>query len=262
MPVIGFYVAGASLVFANVRDGYRVVSFHSIQSLLTLFGIAAKLPVDLSTWMPSAQGQLSKLTGTALICICMGFFMPSIGSTTESECTANLASLSIFVITVVVNICIQMRIGVINLFFLRCLGTTIRFLSLAKYLQTVVVWSGSFHSVEDLLAFIVMFPVSAIFYLASSFVVVVGLPTIVLLWGAYTLIPDPKELFREEEGSNDEACFCICKPKDEDEVHDDDHEDEEVTKEYKRLISDQGLSLDHWILKKSGRDLKRWINMS
>ncbi|KAK9150212.1 hypothetical protein Syun_008521 [Stephania yunnanensis] len=61
------------------------------------------------------------------------------------------------------------------------------------------------------------------------------------------------ELFREEEGSNDEACFCIGKPKD---------EDEEVTKEYKTLISDQGLSLDHWILKKSRRDLKRWIKMS
>ncbi|KAK9152844.1 hypothetical protein Sjap_000324 [Stephania japonica] len=87
------------LVFVIERDGYLVVS--SLNSLtLTLIAIATKLPVDLTTSMPSAQDKLSKLTGTIFICICMGFFMPSLGSVTESECMSNMASLSMLVITV------------------------------------------------------------------------------------------------------------------------------------------------------------------
>ncbi|KAK9141032.1 hypothetical protein Scep_010713 [Stephania cephalantha] len=66
--------------------------------------------------MPSAQDQLSKLAGTTFICICMGFFMPSLGLTTDSECLSNMISLTIFVVTVLVNICIQMHTGVITSF--------------------------------------------------------------------------------------------------------------------------------------------------
>ncbi|KAK9152848.1 hypothetical protein Sjap_000328 [Stephania japonica] len=128
VPIIGLYVAGASsvcLLFialdmcAGFRDRKRWLPccFFPLNSVtLTLLGIATKLPVDLTTSMPSAQDQLSKLTGTIFICICMGFFMPSLGFSTESECESNLISLSIFVITVVVNICIQMHTGLINSF--------------------------------------------------------------------------------------------------------------------------------------------------
>ncbi|KAK9138683.1 hypothetical protein Sjap_009277 [Stephania japonica] len=59
--------------------------------------------------MPRVQDQLSKLTGTALICICMGFCMPSLGTYRESERFSNMVALSIFVVTIVVNICIQMH---------------------------------------------------------------------------------------------------------------------------------------------------------
>ncbi|KAK9137736.1 hypothetical protein Sjap_008330 [Stephania japonica] len=66
--------------------------------------------------MPRVSDQLSKLTGTTLMCLCMGFFMPSLGTYRESESFSNMAALSIFMITIVVNICIQMHTGVIILF--------------------------------------------------------------------------------------------------------------------------------------------------
>ncbi|KAK9150209.1 hypothetical protein Syun_008518 [Stephania yunnanensis] len=128
VPVIGLYVMGANLVclllialdmYAGFRDRKRWLPcrLFSLNSLtLTLIAIATKLPVDLTTAMPSAQDQLSKLTGTIFICICMGFFMPSLGSGTESECMSNMASLSILAITVFANICIQMHTGLVQLY--------------------------------------------------------------------------------------------------------------------------------------------------
>ncbi|KAK9150217.1 hypothetical protein Syun_008526 [Stephania yunnanensis] len=128
VPIIGLYVAGASSVcllfialdmYAGFRNRKRWLPcrFFPLNSVtLTLLGIATKLPVDLTTSMPSLQDQLSKLTGTIFICTCMGFFMPSLGICTKSESASNLISLTIFVITVLVNICIQMHTGLINSF--------------------------------------------------------------------------------------------------------------------------------------------------
>ncbi|KAK9140721.1 hypothetical protein Scep_010402 [Stephania cephalantha] len=129
VPIIGLYIAGASLVclllmlcdicFAIRRKSRhipcRLFSLNSVT--LTLLAIVAKLPVDLTTNMPSARDQLSKLAGTTLTCICIGFMAPSLGSSKESESIANMAALSIFVVTLVVNVCIQMGTGVIFSFF-------------------------------------------------------------------------------------------------------------------------------------------------
>ncbi|KAK9081308.1 hypothetical protein Syun_030671 [Stephania yunnanensis] len=128
MPLIGLYIAAATLVcllfifldiFAGFRDRKRWLPcrFFSLNSVtLTLLSIAVKLPVDLTSPMPGVQDQLSKLTGTALICNSMGFFMPSLGMNTNSECFTNMIALSILAVTVVVNICIQLHTGVIFLF--------------------------------------------------------------------------------------------------------------------------------------------------
>ncbi|KAK9141171.1 hypothetical protein Scep_010852 [Stephania cephalantha] len=128
VPIIGVYIAIATSVcffsiLFDVVSGFRnrkrwlPCRFFSLNSLtLTLLSIAAKIPVDLTTKMPSAHDQLSKLTGTALICICMGFMMPSLGINRESENWSNVIALSILVVTVVVNICIQLHTGVIILF--------------------------------------------------------------------------------------------------------------------------------------------------
>ncbi|KAK9116407.1 hypothetical protein Sjap_015354 [Stephania japonica] len=128
MPIIGLYIAIATSVcffsiLFDVISGFRnrkrwlPCRFFSLNSVtLTLLAIAAKIPVDLTTKMPSAHDQLSKLTGTTLVCICMGFLMPSLGNNRKSENWSNVLALSIFVVTIVVNICIQLYTGVIILF--------------------------------------------------------------------------------------------------------------------------------------------------
>ncbi|KAK9137817.1 hypothetical protein Sjap_008411 [Stephania japonica] len=128
MPIIGLYIAAATLVcffsiLFDIISGFRnrkrwlPCRFFSLNSVtLTLLAIAAKIPVDLTTKMPSTHDQLSKLTGTTLICICMGFLMPSLGIGRESESWTNMIAFSILVVTVVVNICIQLYTGVIILF--------------------------------------------------------------------------------------------------------------------------------------------------
>ncbi|KAK9160007.1 hypothetical protein Syun_006348 [Stephania yunnanensis] len=128
MPLIGLYITAATLVcllfvLVDIFSGFhnrkrwlpcRLFPLNSIT--LTLLSIAVKLPVDLTTSMPGVQDQLSKLSGNALMCNSMGFFMPSLGMYSYSECFTNVVALSILVITAVVNICIQMHTGVIILF--------------------------------------------------------------------------------------------------------------------------------------------------
>ncbi|KAK9150800.1 hypothetical protein Syun_009109 [Stephania yunnanensis] len=128
MPVIGLYIAAATAVclfsiLFDMLDGIknkkpwlpcRLFSLNSVT--LTLLSIASKIPVDLTTTMPTTQDQLSKLTGTTLLCICMGFMMPSLGTNRGTEGIANAAGMSILVITIAVNICIQLHTGVIILF--------------------------------------------------------------------------------------------------------------------------------------------------
>ncbi|XP_042490008.1 uncharacterized protein LOC122069979 [Macadamia integrifolia] len=123
MPVMGVYIAGASLICflsmsIDLITGFRRQSFHcrffSLNSMtLTLLSIATKLPTDLNSPMPSHLDQLSKLTGSVFICTAMANFMPSLATMSDSEIISNMVSLAIFVVTVIVNICIQMGTGVI-----------------------------------------------------------------------------------------------------------------------------------------------------
>ncbi|XP_058084503.1 uncharacterized protein LOC131232279 [Magnolia sinica] len=128
MPWNGLYVAAASLActLAMACDTFRGLCHQNLwfpsrnfslnATSLALLGIAAKLPIDLNTSMPHRQDQLAKFSGTILICTVMGNFMPSLGAMEESEMLMNLFALCILVITVVVNIEIQMGTGVIYVF--------------------------------------------------------------------------------------------------------------------------------------------------
>ncbi|KAK9138297.1 hypothetical protein Sjap_008891 [Stephania japonica] len=128
MPAIGLDVAGATLVclilmlcdiaFAiRQRKPWIPCRFFVINSFtLTLLSVATKLPGDLTTSMPGACDQLSKLCGTAFICISIGFFRPHVTGVNESEFFPNLASLTVIVITVIVNISLQISTGAIFLF--------------------------------------------------------------------------------------------------------------------------------------------------
>ncbi|KAK9087897.1 hypothetical protein Syun_030291 [Stephania yunnanensis] len=171
VPIIGLYIAGISLVCLllmlwDIYVAFRRKHFHipcrcfKLNSItLTLLAIVAKLPVDLTTNMPSAADQLSKLTGTAMICICIGFMAPSLASSTVSEDKANVASLGIFIVTVVVNICVQMRTGVIFSFVPEHITIMCFMFILLFFLCTHIRYNGQsfiseynvqcFHRVED-----------------------------------------------------------------------------------------------------------------
>ncbi|KAJ4972654.1 hypothetical protein NE237_005828 [Protea cynaroides] len=126
MPTMGFYIAGASLICFlymsnDVITGFRSRSFHcrlfSLNSMtLTLLSVATKLTTDLSSHMPSHLDQLSKLNGTVFICTAMANFMPSLTTMNDSEIITKIVSLAIFIITVIVDMCIQMGTGVIYTF--------------------------------------------------------------------------------------------------------------------------------------------------
>ncbi|XP_058106286.1 uncharacterized protein LOC131249492 [Magnolia sinica] len=125
---IGLYIAGGSLVCALFmaidtfygfcqRKLWFPCKFFSLNfTSLTFLSIATKLPVDLNTSMPRREEQLAKLSGSILICTTMGNFMTSLGTMEDSEMLSNVFALAIFVITVVVNVSIQMGTGVIYAF--------------------------------------------------------------------------------------------------------------------------------------------------
>ncbi|KAK9081238.1 hypothetical protein Syun_030601 [Stephania yunnanensis] len=90
MPAVGLDIAGATLVCLVLilsdifialrqRKPWIPCRFFGLNSFtLTILSVATKLPVDLTTSMPSAYDQLSKLCGGALICISIGIFGTSI----------------------------------------------------------------------------------------------------------------------------------------------------------------------------------------
>ncbi|GLT78394.1 hypothetical protein SLA2020_499310 [Shorea laevis] len=129
MPWIGIYIAAASLACAvamasDAISGFRrrkfwfPCKFFSINATsLTVIGVASKLSVDLNTPMPRHMDQLAKLSSTVLICTVMGNSMPSLGTMENTEILSNVVALGILVVTLVVNICIQIGTGVIFVFW-------------------------------------------------------------------------------------------------------------------------------------------------
>ncbi|KAF6176115.1 hypothetical protein GIB67_000209 [Kingdonia uniflora] len=142
LPIIGVYVAIATmvcflLILSDVFLAFRrkkpwvPCRFFSLNSFtLTILGLATKLPVDLTTPMHGVDGQLSKLCATVLICISMGFFMPSLATMKDSDRLANLASLTIIVVSLVANICIQISTGFIFSFVAEHIVTMVLMLML------------------------------------------------------------------------------------------------------------------------------------
>ncbi|KAJ8638617.1 hypothetical protein MRB53_012884 [Persea americana] len=120
LPWIGLYIAVASLLCSLLMGldtflGFRrrklwfPCKFFSLNATsLILLSVATKLPVDLNTSMPRPHDQLTKLSGTVLICTVMGNFITSLGTMDGSEMIANVVALGILVVTVIVNIGIQM----------------------------------------------------------------------------------------------------------------------------------------------------------
>ncbi|KAL2472486.1 hypothetical protein Adt_40622 [Abeliophyllum distichum] len=129
MPWIGIYVAAASAACAlgMAIDAFRGLRYRKFwfpckffalnATTLTLIGVAIKLSVDLNTSMPRPQDQLVKLSSTTFICTTIGNFLPSLGTMGDQELMMNVVALGILVITVIVNIAIQLGTGVIYVFW-------------------------------------------------------------------------------------------------------------------------------------------------
>lgn len=128
LPWIGIYIAAASLLClvamaADLVHGIRhrklwfPCKFFTLNSTsLTLIAIAIKLSVDLNTSMPGREDQLAKLSSAVLMCTIMGNCMPSLGSMENKEIAMNVMALGILVITLIVNICMELGTGVIYVY--------------------------------------------------------------------------------------------------------------------------------------------------
>ncbi|XP_042479306.1 uncharacterized protein LOC122060176 [Macadamia integrifolia] len=128
VPLIGLYIAAGTLVcffcmtfdlvyaFIQKKPFVPCKLFPMNSFTLTVLAVATKIPLDLTTSMPRAEDQLSKLMGTALLCTALGFYIPSLGTMGTSERFGNMAALSVMVITMVANVCIQMGTRVIFAF--------------------------------------------------------------------------------------------------------------------------------------------------
>ncbi|KAK2977775.1 hypothetical protein RJ640_029971 [Escallonia rubra] len=118
---IGIYVAAVSLVcsLAMAADAYQGFrqrklwfpsKFFGLNAAsLTLLAVAMKLPVDLSSPMGGPADQLAKLSSTAFMCTIIGNLMPSIGPMDNRDILLNVIAVSILVITILVNVCIQLK---------------------------------------------------------------------------------------------------------------------------------------------------------
>ncbi|KAM0002781.1 hypothetical protein Hdeb2414_s0313g00864831 [Helianthus debilis subsp. tardiflorus] len=123
---IGMYIAIASLVcilamVADLLHGLRSRKlwfpcrfFRINAAYLSLIAIAMKLPVDLSGSMPGNVDQAGKLGSMAFMCTMMANLLPCLGTMDSNELLSNITALGILVITLVVNVIIQIQTGVVS----------------------------------------------------------------------------------------------------------------------------------------------------
>ncbi|KAI3675886.1 hypothetical protein L1987_85482 [Smallanthus sonchifolius] len=123
---IGLYIALASLVcilamVADLLHGLRSRQlwfpckyFRINAVLLTVISVAMKLPVDLSGSMLGVVDQAAKLGSMAFMCIMMANLLPCLATMDSNELLSNMAALCVLVITLVVNVCIQLQTGVVT----------------------------------------------------------------------------------------------------------------------------------------------------
>ncbi|KAI3508036.1 hypothetical protein L1887_23035 [Cichorium endivia] len=125
MPWIGLYIALASLVcilamVADLLHGLRnrklwfpCKYFTLNAASLTVIAAAMKLPMDLNNLMPGFVDQASKLVSMGFMCTMMANLLPSLATMDSNELASNIIALGVLVITLVVNVCIQINTGVI-----------------------------------------------------------------------------------------------------------------------------------------------------
>ncbi|CAI9777565.1 unnamed protein product [Fraxinus pennsylvanica] len=81
---------------------------------LTVLAVAVKLLVDLTIPMKGMPDQAAKSSSTAFLCVSTTHVMPSLGSMRDREILVNLTSLGILIVTLSVNVIIQVFTVVIE----------------------------------------------------------------------------------------------------------------------------------------------------
>ncbi|PWA90461.1 hypothetical protein CTI12_AA100680 [Artemisia annua] len=147
---IGIYIALASFICTLAMAADLVHGFRSRKiwfpckyftlnaASITVITVAMKLPVDLSSLMPFYLDQATKVESIAFMCTMMANFMPSLASVDNKTLLANVIGLAILVITMIVNICIQISTGVIVNFNFRLSVTN--FMILAYIYMALLFW--------------------------------------------------------------------------------------------------------------------------
>ncbi|GKC45236.1 hypothetical protein Tco_1062958 [Tanacetum coccineum] len=97
---------------ADLLHGFRNFTLNAAS--LTVIAVAMKLPVDLSNPMRGLADQMSKHGSMAFMCTMMANLLPSLATMNSNELLTNIIALDILVITLIVNVCIQIYTGVIG----------------------------------------------------------------------------------------------------------------------------------------------------
>ncbi|XP_049387394.1 uncharacterized protein LOC125851669 [Solanum stenotomum] len=125
MPWIGRYIVAASLIcilamLADAVQGIRrrkfwlPCKFFTFNAAsLTLLGVVVKLPLDLNNPMPGKIDQMAKLSSVVFMSTAMANFMPSLALMDNKDILMGMTALGILVITLVVNVCIELGTGII-----------------------------------------------------------------------------------------------------------------------------------------------------
>ncbi|CAI9273891.1 unnamed protein product [Lactuca saligna] len=123
---IGMYIALASLfciivMVADLLHGLRnrkfwfpCKYFTLNAASLTVIGVAIKLPNGLTDLTPSHVDRIAKLGGLSFMCTIMANLLPSLATMESNELVSNMIGLGILVITLAVNVCIQISTGVVS----------------------------------------------------------------------------------------------------------------------------------------------------
>ncbi|GKE39569.1 hypothetical protein Tco_1462974 [Tanacetum coccineum] len=146
MPWVGLYVAGASLactlaMAVDAFQGFRYWKlwfpnkFFVLNTVsITLIAIAMKLPVDLTTNMSDSNvGEWNgKMFSIAFLVSMLANFLPSLGLMDDKELLVNMVAWAILLITITVNVSIQIFAEMIPpIFFLLLLSPILWVFSIA-----------------------------------------------------------------------------------------------------------------------------------
>ncbi|GKE02407.1 hypothetical protein Tco_1390390 [Tanacetum coccineum] len=112
------FMQGLCLYLDDIEDHEKyskpIVLIGIYIAIASLFCIVSMLPVGLSSPMPGVLDQATKLGSMAFMCTMMANLIPSLASMDNKSLFANFIGLVILVITMIVNICIEINTGVID----------------------------------------------------------------------------------------------------------------------------------------------------